>query len=356
MPIFSDYEKGFGGEVMKIMKKIALVLPVTLAIAIILTSCSKKDEITKIKVAEVTHSVFYAPQYAAISEGFFEEEGLKVELMSAQGADKTMAALVSGEAQIGLMGPEASIYIYNKKSKDYAINFAQVTKRDGSFLVGREDKKDFKLEDLKGKEVIGGRKGGMPEMTLEYVIKDKGLKVGGNTKEGEVNVRTDVQFNVMSGVFIAGEGDYVTLFEPAATAVEKESKGYILASIGELSGEIPYTAYCATNNYMEKNPEVIQKFTNAIYKGQLYVKNHSEEEVAKSIAPFFTDISMDDLIKVVKRYKSTDAWCEDPILKEESLNKLMDVMDTAGELDKRAPYDKIVNTKYAKESIKNIKK
>ncbi|WP_032121183.1 ABC transporter substrate-binding protein [Clostridium amazonitimonense] len=340
---------------MKSIKKIALILACASMIALIFNGCTKKGEITKLKIAEVTHSVFYAPQYVAINEGFFEEEGLKVELIAAQGADKTMAALVSGEVQVGLMGPEASIYIYNQKSKDYAINFAQVTKRDGSFLVGREKEDNFKYENLKGKEVIGGRKGGVPEMTLEYVIKEKGLTIGQNTKNGEVNVRTDVQFNVMGGAFIAGEGDYVTLFEPAATAVEKDGKGYILSSIGEVSGEIPYTAYSATNTYIDKNPEVIQKFTNAIYKGQLYVQNHSAEDIAKSIAPFFTDIKMEDLIVVVNRYKSIDAWCQNPVLKEDSLNSLMKVMSLAGELDKEAPYDKIVTTKYAKEAIKNIK-
>ena len=337
------------------IKKILLILTCITMTALGFTGCSKEETKTKLKVAEVTHSVFYAPQYVALSEGFFEEEGLDIELIAAQGADKTMAALISGEVDIGFMGPEASIYVYNQESKDYAINFAQVTKRDGSFLVGREKEEDFKFENLKGKEVIGGRKGGMPEMTLEYVIKNKGLNIGKNTNKGEVNVRTDVQFNVMSGAFIAGEGDYVTLFEPVATALEKDNKAYIVASIGEESGEIPYTAYCATNTYIDKNPEVIQKFTNAIYKGQLYVQNKSSEDIAKSISPYFTDIKMEDLIVVVDRYKSIDAWCENPILKEESLNRLMDVMELAKELVKKAPYDKIVTTKFAEEAIKNIK-
>ncbi|BDR66010.1 nitrate ABC transporter substrate-binding protein [Clostridium tetani] len=340
---------------MRKIKKILLILICITMTTLMFTGCSKEDEKTKLKVAEVTHSVFYAPQYVALNEGFFEEEGLDVELIAAQGADKTMAALISGEVQIGFMGPEASIYVHNQQSKDYAINFAQVTKRDGSFLVGREKEEDFKFENLKGKEVIGGRKGGMPEMTLEYVIKNKGLNIGKNTNKGEVNVRTDIQFNVMSGAFVAGEGDYVALFEPVATALEKDNKAHIVASIGEESGEIPYTAYCATNTYINKNPEIIQKFTNAIYKGQLYIQNKSSEEIAKSISPFFTDIKMEDLIVVVDRYKSIDAWCENPILKEDSLNRLMDVMELAKELDKKAPYDKIVTTKFAEEAIKNIK-
>ena len=336
-------------------KKFLLMLVCITMTTLTFAGCSKKGEKTKVKVAEVTHSVFYAPQYVALSEGFFEEEGLEVELIAAQGADKTMAALISGEVDIGFMGPEASIYVYNQQSKDYAVNFAQVTKRDGSFLVGREKEDDFKFENLKGKEVIGGRKGGMPEMTLEYVIKNNGVNIGKNTENGDVNVRTDIQFNVMSGVFVAGEGDYVALFEPVATALEKENKAYIVASIGEESGEIPYTAYSATNKYIEKNPEVIQKFTNAIYKGQQFVQNKSAEEIAKSIAPFFKDIKMEDLVVVVDRYKSVDTWCENPILKEDSLNRLMDVMELAKELDKKAPYDKIVTTKFAEEAIKNIK-
>lgn len=203
--------------------------------------------------------------------------------------------------------------------------------------------------------MLGGRKGGVPEMTLEYVIKNSGLKIGTNVEDDEVNVRTDVQFNVMAGAFTAGEGDYVTLFEPAGTALEKEGKGYIVASIGEASGEIPYTAYSSTKSYIEKNSQIVQKFTNAVYKGQLYVQNHTAEEIAKAIAPFFKDMNMEDLITVIERYKSIDAWCENPILKEESLNRLMDVMDLAGELDSRPPYEQIVNTDYAKEAIKNNK-
>lgn len=343
---------------MKGYKKTIAIALSTLMISSALIGCgsskSVKDEIKKIKVAEVAHSVFYAPQYVAMSKGFFKDEGLEIDLIGAQGADKTMAALLSGEVQIGLMGPEASIYVVNKESKDIAINFAQLTKRDGSFLVSRDKQDNFTFDNLKGKALIGGRKGGVPEMTLEYVIKNKGLKIGENTSSGEVNVRTDVQFNVMAGAFSGGEGDYVTLFEPSATAMEKQGKGYIVASIGKESGEMPYTAYSALSKYMDKNSDVIQKFTNAVYKGQLYVKNNSAEDIAKEISKYFTDIKLEDLIDVVQRYKDIDAWCENPILKEESLNRLMDVMSTAGELDKKPSYDKIVTTKYAEEAIKNI--
>lgn len=334
---------------MKFLNKIAIII-LCIVFIISLTSCtntSKQKTLEKISVAEVTHSIFYAPQYVAMEKGFFEEEGLLVDLLGAQGADKTMAALLSGEVQIGFMGPEASIYVYNQGNKDYAISFAQVTKRDGSFLVSRKPEPDFKFDNLKGKEVIGGRKGGVPEMTLEYVIKNKGLAIGTDTNAGEVNVRTDIQFAVMAGAFTGGEGDYVTLFEPIATALEKEGSGYIVASIGMESGEIPYTSYCSLKSYIEENPDTIQKFTSAIYKGQQYVQQNSAEEIAKVIQPQFQELKFDELVTVIERYKTTDAWCDTPLMSEESFNRLMDVMELAGELTERAPYDKIVTTKFA---------
>lgn len=334
---------------MKFLNKIAIII-LCIVFIISLTSCtntSKQKTLEKISVAEVTHSIFYAPQYVAMEKGFFEEEGLLVDLLGAQGADKTMAALLSGEVQIGFMGPEASIYVYNQGNKDYAISFAQVTKRDGSFLVSRKPEPDFKFDNLKGKEVIGGRKGGVPEMTLEYVIKNKGLAIGTDTNAGEVNVRTDIQFAVMAGAFTGGEGDYVTLFEPIATALEKEGSGYIVASIGMESGEIPYTSYCSLKSYIEENPDTIQKFTSAIYKGQQYVQQNSAEEIAKVIQPQFQELKFDELVTVIERYKATDAWCDTPLMSEESFNRLMDVMELAGELTERAPYDKIVTTKFA---------
>lgn len=328
-------------------------LVVMLALLVMTVGCNTtSNKVDKLKLAEVTHSVFYAPQYVAIEKGFFREEGIEIELLGAQGADKTMAALLSGEVQIGFMGPEASIYVYNQGSKEYAVSFAQLTKRDGSFLIARTPDKAFTFDKLKGKEVLGGRKGGVPEMTLEYVIKNKGLTIGEDSAKDEVNIRTDIQFNVMAGAFTGGEGDYVTLFEPLGTKMEKEGLGYVVASIGEESGEIPYTAYCALNSYMEKHEDVIQRFTNAVYKGQQFVKENTAETIADIIAPHFKEIEREDLIAVVQRYKDIDAWCENPILQKESLNKLMDVMELAGELDTRAPYDKIVTTKFAEKAMK----
>lgn len=339
---------------MQVFKRI-LAITIGITIAISVSGCQntlKQESLQKIGVAEVTHSVFYAPQYVAIEKGFFADEGFDIDLIGAYGADKTMAALLSEEAQIGFMGPEASVYVYAQGSKDYAISFAQVTKRDGTFLVSREPEPDFKFDNLKGKELIGGRKGGMPEMTLEYILKNNNLILGENTDAGDVNVRTDIQFAVMAGAFTGGEGDYVTLFEPMATSVEKAGTGHIVASIGAESGEIPYTAYCALGSYIEENPEIIQKFTNAIYKGQQYVKDHSAEEIAKVISPQFTELGIDELVVVIQRYKDNDTWCDEPILKEESLNRLMDVMELAGELNERVPYDKIVTRKFAEEAVK----
>lgn len=331
--------------------KLSLLLIIPLTLVLLLTSCNTSKR-TKVTVAEVTHSVFYAPQYVAIEAGFFEEEGIDIDLILTQGADKTMAALLSNEAQVGFMGPESSIYVYNQGSKDYAINFAQVTKRDGNFLLSREKIDDFSFEQLSGKVVIGGRKGGMPEMTLEYVLKTKGLTLGEDTANGQTNVRTDIQFAAMGGAFIGGEGDFVTLFEPTATQLEQAGEGYIVASMGQVSGEIPYTAYASLSSYLEAHPETIQKFTNAVYKGQQYVATHSAQEIAKIIAPQFKELSEADLVTVIQRYKDNDTWCTEPLLKEESLNHLMDVMEMAGELEQRPPYSELVTTVFAENAVK----
>ncbi|MGL6107739.1 ABC transporter substrate-binding protein [Romboutsia sp.] len=345
------------------MFKKVIALASSLALSVVcLTGCSstnttdeEKKELDKVTVAEVTHSVFYAPQYVAMTNGFFEDEGIKVDIINAQGADKTMAALISGEAQVGLMGPEASIYVYNHDNKNYAVNFAQLTKRDGSFIIAREKMDNFKYSDLKGKEILGGRKGGVPLMTLEYVLKQNGLTIAENSNTADVNVRTDVAFAAMAGAFASGEGDFTTAFEPTGTAMEKAGTGYIVASVGKDSGEIPYTAYSTTKNYMNDNKDLIQRFTNAVYKGQQWCKTASSEEIAKAMQPFFNDLSLDDLVSVVDRYKSIDAWSTDPLLKEESLNSLMKVMKEAKELDKEPPYKDIVNTEFATNAIKNIK-
>ncbi|HLS52455.1 MAG TPA: ABC transporter substrate-binding protein [Tissierellaceae bacterium] len=330
----------------KKFKKLTSIILILAIVVISMTACSK-DELTKIKLMEVTHSLFYTPQYVAITQGFFEEEGLEIELINGGGADKVMAALISGEVDIGFMGLEASVYVYNQGRDNYAVNFAQLTQTDGSFLVAREKDDNFTFDKLKGKTIIGGRKGGMPEMTLEYVLKSHGLDL-----EKDVTVRTDIQFDAMAGAFLAGEGDYVTLFEPVAASLEKEGKAYVVASIGEAAGYIPYTGYSTTKEYMENNEDIIQRFTNALYKAMVWVENSSTEEIAKAVKPQFPDTDDDILITLVDRYRSQDSWKPDLLITKEGLNHLMDIMELAGELDKRADYEKIVNTKFVENAMK----
>lgn len=334
----------------KYLRNLAFALVIIMIIGFTLTGCKKDDALQKIRLIEVTHSLFYTPQYVALTQGFFKDEGLDVELINGKGADKVMAALLSKEAEIGFMGLEASVYVYNQGRDDYAVNFAQLTQRDGSFLVGREKDDNFTWDKLIGKTIIGGRKGGMPEMTLEYVLKSKGLSL-----DKDVNVRTDIQFDVMAGAFIGGEGDYVTLFEPVAATLEKEGKGYVVASIGKEGGYIPYTGYSVTKSYMDKNPEVVQKFTNAVYKGMVWVQNNSSEAIAEAVKSQFPDTEMDILVSLVERYRDQDSWKPDLVITEDGFEHLMDIMELAGELESRADYSKIVKTEYAIKAMKSVK-
>jgi len=332
------------------MKKIfALLLVVIIGVSLVLSGCGKK-EATKVRLSEVTRSVFYAPQYVALSQGFFKEEGLEIELSTGQGADKVMTAVLSNQVDIGFSGPEAAIYVYNEGKEDYPIVFAQLTNRDGSFLVGKDPDPDFDWSHVKGKTIIGGRKGGVPNMTLEYVLKKNGIMPG-----ADVYIDTSIQFSVMAGAFTGTDAEYVALFEPTASLVEKERKGYVLASIGKESGEISYTAYYAKKSYIEKNKDIIQKFTNAIYKGQIWVSKHTPKEIAEAIQSYFPDTDLDLLITVTQRYKDIDAWNTDPILKQNSFDLLQEVMQTAGELNEKVPYEKLSDTSFAEKAIKNIK-
>jgi NitT/TauT family transport system substrate-binding protein len=334
---------------MKIVKTlVAAVLIICMAFSF--TACGQK-ELTKVKLSEVTHSIFYAPQYVALNLGYFKDEGLDIEVINGQGADKVMTALLSGQVDIGFSGPEACIYVYNEGKEDYAVVFTQLTQKDGSFLVGKKPEPDFKWTDIKGKDVIGGRKGGVPEMTLEYVMRKNGVTPG-----KDVNVDTSVQFALMAGAFTGGKADYVALFEPVASLLEREGKGYIVASVGKDSGEITYTSYYAKKSYIEKNPKIIQKFTNAIYRGQIYVDTHSPEEIADVIKPSFTDSDKELLATVVKRYKEQDTWCKNPIMKKEAFELLQEVMTQAGELKKAVPHETISDNSFAKKAIDTIKK
>ena len=317
----------------------------------LLFGCEKKT-LRKIKVAEVTHSVFYAPQYIAINEGIFAKYNLEVDLTLTPGADKVMASLLSEDVHIGLMGPEASVYVYNQGKKDFAINFLQLTQKDGSFLVGKEKEENFDFSLLKNKEIIAGRRGGMPFMTLEYVLNTLGVKTKRDDPTADVNLRTDIQFAAMAGAFINGKSDYVALFEPTATILENNKQGYVVASIGEHAGNIAYTCYSATKSYLEKNEDLLLDFTKAINEAVQITYQSSDEEVAKMIQKSFNDISFNDLVKVVKRYRDIEAWAKSPILENSSMDKLIAIMKNAKEITVVPPYDEIVNRRIAEKSKK----
>lgn len=298
-----------------------------------------KKELTKIKVAEVAHSIFYAPQYAAINNGYFEDYGLDVELILTPGADKVTAAVLSGDAQIGFSGSEACIYVYNAKEKDYLKTFAQLTQKDGSFIVSRKKIDNFTLNDLIGKKIIGGRLGGMPEMTLEWILRENDID-----PKKDVEIDTSIQFAAMGGAFIGGEGDFVSLFEPTALEIEKAGHGYVVASLGELGGVVPYTSYSAKISYIESNKKVIKNFTKAIQKGLDFVHNSSNLEVAKAIEKFFPDTKLEDLENVIARYRSIDAWANTTTFTKKSFDHLQDIMVAAGELKKKVDYNDLIET------------
>ena len=335
------------------MKRILIyVLIFIIVCALVVTAVifnTKKDEnsdLQVIQINEVTRSVFYAPQYVAIANGYFEEEGLELEITTGQGADKVMTAILASQSDIGLCGPEAAIYVYNEGKEDYAQVFAQLTQKDGSLLVSKEPFENFKWEDVKGKTVIPGRKGGVPYMTFEYVLKQNGIN-----PETDVNLDDSIKFDLMAGAFTGGEAEFVTLFEPTASMTEDAGKGYVVASVGEAAGEVPYTAYCAKKSYIEENSEIIEGFTRAIYKGEQFVEQHSANEIAEIIQDFFPDTTVESLTKSVQTYKDIDAWKENPILKEEAFDKLQLIMTEAGELDKKAPYEMIINNSFAEKVI-----
>lgn len=307
---------------------------------------NEKEDLTKVTVAEVAHSIFYAPQYAAISKGYFEEEGIDVELTLTPGADAVTAAVLSGDVQIGFSGTEATIYVYNGGEKDYLQVFAALTKRDGAFLVSREKIDNFTLDDLRGKTVIGGRKGGMPEMVFEYILKQNGID-----PQTDLNINQGIDFGSTAAAFSEGSGDFTVEFEPSATALEMEGKGYVVASLGTDSGYVPYTAYSAKKSYLDKHPEIIQSFTNALQKGMDFVQLHTPEEIASVIAPQFPETDLKTITAIVNRYYTQDTWKADLIFEKESFELLQDILESAGELDSRAPYEKLVTTEFAKKAM-----
>ncbi|HHW38362.1 MAG TPA: ABC transporter substrate-binding protein [Bacillales bacterium] len=320
-----------------------MVVTITLLVLFTLTACSQQDTPQKVRLAEVTRSIFYAPEYVALEKGLFAEEGLDVEMTTTWGGDKTMTALLTGGADVALVGSETSIYVEAQGATDPVINFAQLTQTDGTFLVAREKVDNFTWDQLKGSTFLGQRKGGMPQMVGEFVLKKHGIDPHNDT-----TLIQNIDFANIPNAFASGTGDFVQLFEPTASIFENEGKGYIVASFGTESGHVPYTTFMARDSYMKENPEVIEKFTKAVYKAQIWVQEHSAKEIAEAIVPHFQDTDLSIIETVVERYKSQGSFATDPILDEEEWNNLQDIMDEAGDLPKRIDYGTLVNTDIAK--------
>lgn len=333
-------------------KAYRMLLASVLAGAVLLTStaCGKKapaSDLTAITLNEVAHSIFYAPQYVAIELGYFKDEGIDLTLVNGAGADKVMTALISGDADVGFMGSEASIYTYANGSQDYAVNFAQLTQRAGNFLVAREPDANFSWDKLVGKKVLGGRAGGMPQMVFEYILKKNGID-----PKTDLSIDQSINFGLTAAAFTSDNSDYTVEFEPFATGLEIEGNGYVVASLGKESGYVPYTAYCVKKSYLEKNPEVVQKFTNAIQKGMDYVNSHTAEEIAKVIQPQFKETDLEKITLIVERYKDQDSWKGDTIFEKESFDLLQNILEEAGELAGRVPYEDLVVTSFSETAKK----
>ncbi|GGK11917.1 putative binding protein YtlA [Caldalkalibacillus thermarum] len=325
------------------MKKLSICFLLLISLSVILSGCfAAQEELKTVRVAEVTRSIFYAPQYVALSQGFFEKEGLKVELTTTWGGDKTMTTLLSDGADIALVGSETSIYVYQQGSEDPVINFAQLTQTDGTFLVSREKIEDFSWDDLKGRVFLGQRKGGMPQMVGEYVLKKHGID-----PHRDLELIQNVDFGNIPNAFASGTGEFVQLFEPQATIFEMEGIGHVVASFGVESGHVPYTSYMAKQSFIAKNEEVIQRFTNALYRAQQWVYEQPSEEVAEAIAPFFEDTDHDVLVQVIDRYKAQASYKPDPLLEKSHWELLQDIIEEAGELKERVDYEVLVNTTFA---------
>ncbi len=335
------------------MKRLCLLLVALVSVfSFTLFGCgdNNKDELTKIRLNEVTHSIFYAPLYVAINNGYFKDDGIEIELTNGGGADKVMTALLSNDADIGLMGPEATIYVTEGGAKDNPVVFGQLTKRDGSFIVAKHSYTNFTLDNLKGKEIIGGRKGGVPAMTLEYAIKQAGLNIG--TGANAVNLRTDVAFNLTASVFDSTNADFCTLFEPTASEL-CANKGYsIVASVGTLSGEVPYTAFTAKKGFLQENEKLAEKFLRAVYRGYKFLLKASVDEIKTSLKPSFSGISDESIVKSIQSYIEVDAWVDNPAMTKQAFDRLQDIIISAGELDKRVEFDSVVDTKIANKVMK----
>lgn len=331
------------------MKTIKRVIAMLLCVMMIMSAfaCRKDTDNSTVKItlSEVAHSIFYAPQYVSIELGYFEDESIDLNIVTGFGADKVMTALVSKEADIGFMGSESSIYVYQEGSTDYAVNFAQLTQRAGNFLVSRDNEADFKWDNLKGRTVLGGRAGGMPQMLFEYILKKNGI-----SPVDDLTILQNVDFGSTAAAFTSGIADYTVEFEPSATLLEQQKEGYVVASLGTDSGYVPYTAYCANKSFIEKHPDVIQGFTNAIQKGLDYVNSHTSSEIAEVIAPQFPETDLDTITTIVDRYKTQDTWKGDTIFEKKSFELLKDILKQSGELGSDVPYEKLVTTDYSKKA------
>ena len=333
------------------MRKIISALAASSAVILAVSGCAASPEangMTTVRLNEVVHSVFYAPQYVALANGYFEDEGLNIELSVGNGADKSMTALLSDSADIALLGTEAGIYVINEGRENSVKAFAQLTQRAGNFLISRTDGENFDWESLRGKSVIGGRKGGMPELVLEYVLKQKGL-------ENDVEIINNISFESTAGAFAADVGDFTVEFEPTATSLEQEGVGFVAASLGTECGFVPYTVYMASSEYMEENPEIIQKFTNAVYRGQLWMENHTSGEIAEVIQSYFPENDVETLAGIIERYKSQDTWRATPVYSEEDFELFEDIMEEGGELTRRVAFDELIDNSFAQKAVETVK-
>lgn len=333
------------------MRKIISALAASSAVILAVSGCAASPEangMTTVRLNEVVHSVFYAPQYVALANGYFEDEGLNIELSVGNGADKSMTALLSDSADIALLGTEAGIYVINEGRENSVKAFAQLTQRAGNFLISRTDGENFDWESLRGKSVIGGRKGGMPELVLEYVLKQKGL-------ENDVEIINNISFESTAGAFAADVGDFTVEFEPTATSLEQEGVGYVAASLGTECGFVPYTVYMASSEYMEENPDIIQKFTNAVYRGQLWTENHTSGEIAEVIQSYFPENDVETLAGIIERYKSQDTWRATPVYSEEDFELFEDIMEEGGELTRRVAFDELIDNSFAQKAVETVK-
>ena len=326
------------------MKKNILYILIVFLIALFtLFSLKKENKSDRVlTVGEVTHSVFYTPFYVAIEKNYFKDKNIDIDLSVISGANNVAAAVLSGDIDVGFCGPEATIYVYNAGEKDYLQSFAGLTKRDGQFILAREKIKDFKFSDLKGKEVLAGRIGGMPEINFENALKNEGID------KDDVSINTSVDFASLSSAFISGTGDFVNLFEPNATKLEQQGFGYVVSSIGKKSGDMPYTAFNAKKSFIKENKQLLKDFTEALNNGIKFTRENDSKTIAKVILNQFPDTSMNDLISIIDRYKKADTWLDSPYIDEDLFNNLQELLINSNQASKKVSYNKLINNHYEK--------